>query len=423
MSIFSVRRSLEKLAFATDCPRVTLEEVPSTPVIKSCSELSVQYHLVIDDKNAALAVDALKKYKGVLGCDIETTPLGQWKLHPQAGLDPHLSKIRTIQFATDDSAFVFDLLHVDINILHELWQKPLVFHNAKFDVKFLLHAGIKPIKVGCTLLMDLISNGGGSGKKLSDLSKELLEIEISKEEQTSDWSGVLSSSQISYAALDAIIVKRICDKLLHELKKRKMSSIASIFNRAIVATASMELAGIPFDWKQHHQIVEEWQQEFNDLEGSIQGELSVENMNSSKELQQKFHEHFIKNNYAIVNGKNGLPKLGKKELAKYKSDPLIAQYLQYACLKTRLSTFGESLAALANPVTKRIHPNFMHGRARTGRFATSKPNTQNFPNGIFKTVIRPIADRVFVVADYSQIELRLIAIVADEDNMLSAYRN
>lgn len=422
MSIFSVKRSLEKLAFAADCPPITPVEVFS-PQIRSCTNLSAQQLIVIDDKNAALAVDTLKKYQGVLGCDIETTPLDQWKQHSQAGLDPHLSKIRTVQFATDDSIFVFDLMHVDIHILHELWQKPLVFHNAKFDVKFLLHAGIKPTKVGCTLLMDLILNGGGSGKKLSDLSKELLKIEISKGEQTSDWSGELTQSQISYAALDAIIVKRICDKLLHELKKRNMSSIASIFNRAILATASMELTGIPFDWGEHHQVVEEWQQEFKDLESSIQRDLSMENMNSSKELQQKFHEHFIKNNYAIVNGKNGLPKLGKKELAKYKSDPLIARYLQYACLKTRLSTFGESLATLANPVTKRIHPNFMHGRARTGRFATSKPNTQNFPNGTFKTIVRPIADRVFVVADYSQIELRLIAIVADEDNMLSAYRN
>lgn len=423
MSIFSVKRSLEKLSFSNDCPQVTLAEVSPPPTIRNCSELGAHQNIVIDEKKAIFAVDTLRKYKGVLGCDIETTPLDQWTQHSQAGLDPYLSKIRTIQFATDDSAFVFDLVHVDINLLQELWQKPLVFHNAKFDVKFLLRAGIKPTKIGCTLLMDLILNGGGSGKKLSDLSKELLEIEISKEEQISDWSGELSSSQISYAALDAVIVKRICDNLLHQLKKRNMSSIASIFNRAILATASMELAGIPFDWELHHQIMEAWQQDFHELQISIQCELSVENMNSSKELQQKFHEHFIKNNYQIINGKNGLPKLGKKELAKYKSDPLIARYLQYACLKTRLSTFGESLAALANPITKRIHPNFMHGRARTGRFATSKPNTQNFPNGTFKTIIKPGANRLFVVADYSQIELRLIAIVADEDNMLSAYRN
>ena len=423
MSIFSVKRSLEKLTSAAHCSQVKLAEAPSTPVIKSCSKLNVHLYAVTDGEKAVFAVDTLKKYSGILGCDIETTPLDEWKQHPQAGLDPYLSKIRTIQFATEDSVFVFDLVHVDIHILRELWQKPLVFHNAKFDVKFLLHAGFKPTKVGCTLLMDLILNGGGSGKKLSDLSKELLEIEISKEEQTSDWSGELSASQISYAALDAVIVKRICDKLLCVLKKRNMNSIALIFNRAILATASMELAGIPFDWDKHHQIVKEWQQEFSDLERAIQRDLSVENMNSSKELQQKFHEHFIKNSYEVVNGKNGLPKLGKKELAKYKSDPLISRYLQYACLKTRLSTFGDSLAALANPITRRIHPNFMHGRARTGRFATSKPNTQNFPNGTFKTIIKPCSGRVFVVADYSQIELRLIAIVAGEENMLRAYRS
>ena len=170
--------------------------------------------------------------------------------------------------------------------------------------------------------------------------------------------------------------------------------ITQIFNRAILPTASMELAGIPFDWNQHQQLVEEWQREFSSLEDQIQNELSIENMNSSKEIQERFCEHFSKNSYEITKGKNGLPKLGKKELAKHKDDPLIDKYLQYTCLKTRLSTFGESLSALANPITKRIHPNFMHGRARTGRFASSKPNTQNFPNGTFKTCIKPSKEKV-----------------------------
>lgn len=385
--------------------------------------LNISQHQISEEKEALKAVKTLKSYIGFLGCDIETTPLNKWKHHPQAGLDPYLSKIRTIQFATDDVAFVFDLDNVNIQVLNELWQKPLVFHNAKFDVKFLLHAGAKPNRVGCTLLMDLILNGGGSGKKLSDLSKVYLEIEISKEEQISDWSGELSPSQITYAALDAAIVKRICHKLLKELNKRNMTSIALIFNKAILATASMELAGIPFDWSKHREIVEEWQKEFNILEQSIRDDLQIVNMNSSKELQQKFYDHFIKNKYEITTGKNGLPKLGKKELAKHKNDPLITRYLQYTCLKTKLSTFGNSLSALANPVTNRIHPNLMHGRARTGRFATCKPNTQNFPNGTFKASIKPCAGNIFVVADYSQIELRLIAIIANEDSMLEAYRN
>lgn len=423
MSVFSVKDSLKKLHGCLNTVPIAQSEYCSAPTIKNEPLRGINHVLVTDTSQALQAVEALKLYNGIFGCDIETTPLSEWKHHPQAGLDPYLSKIRTIQFATESEAFVFDLAQVDIATLHELWSKPLVFHNAKFDVKFLLHSGIQPSKVGCTLLMDLILNGGGAGKKLSELSREYLGLEISKEEQTSDWSGELRAEQITYAAHDAVIVKKICDKLLEEISQRKMMPITQIFNRAILPTASMELAGIPFDWNQHQQLVEQWQREFTSLEDEIQNELRIENMNSSKEIQERFCEHFSKNSYEITKGKNGLPKLGKKELAKHKDDPLIDKYLQYTCLKTRLSTFGESLSALANPITKRIHPNFMHGRARTGRFASSKPNTQNFPNGTFKTCIKPSKERVFVVADYSQIELRLVAIVAKEENMLNAYRH
>ncbi len=250
-----------------------------------------------------------------------------------------------------------------------------------------------------------------------------LHIELPKELQTSDWSkNTLSSEQIAYAALDAAVVKILSEDLLSELGKRDMLPITAIIQKAIPAVAAMELAGIPFDWECHQALVDEWKQEAKALAHSIQSNLNINDLSSTKKIQQQFGNYFEKRDFTVAKDKSGRPKLGKQELAQFKEDPLVANYLDYTCLKTRLSTFGDTLHARANPVTGRIHPTFLHGRASTGRFATTNPNTQNFPRGSFKHLIKPVEGHVFVVADYSQIELRLIAIVAEEENMLTAYR-
>lgn len=404
---------------------VHLEENPPSgeTADRTLSKLGVKVKYISNDKDSFKAIATLVDYPGILGCDIETTPKPDWKNYPGAGLDPYLAKIRLLQFATDREVYVFDMDHIPLSQFEKLWSKPLVFHNATFDVKFLLHAGIRPTRVGCTKSMDLILKGGGKWIKLSDLCKERLQLQISKEEQLSDWSKIeLSSEQISYAALDAVAVKLLCDVLLKEIRERNMVRITTIFQKAIPAIAAMELAGIPFDWEAHQNLVKKWAEKEKSLALDVQSTLQIEDMTRSKEIQQRFERYFHQMGYEIPKGKNGLPKLGKIELAQFKDDDLIQKYLEHSCLKSRLSTFGDGLRERSNPVTGRVHPNFSHGGARTGRFASSNPNTQNFPSGKFRKLIAPKEDRVFVVADYSQIELRLLAIVAKEENMLEAYR-
>ncbi len=433
MSVFSVRATLCKLDRISPSDEMPLKEsremvlkeslTPVETAERALSRLGVNVKYVTNDNDSFKAVSTLIDYPGILGCDIETTPKLLWKNHPKAGLDPYLAEIRLLQFATDTEVYVFDMNHIPLSHLEKLWLKPLVFHNATFDVKFLLHAGVRPARVGCTKSMDLILKGGGKWIKLSDLCEERLELQISKEEQLSDWSiNELSSEQITYAALDAIAVKLLCDNLLKEIRERNMVGITTIFQRAIPAIAAMELAGIPFDWKAHQNLVTRWAEEEKILSLNIQSALQIEDMTSTKEIQQKFEKYFHQKGYDISKGKNDLPKLGKTELARFKDDVLIKKYLEHNCLKSRLSTFGDTLGERSNPLTKRVHPNFSHGGARTGRFASSSPNTQNFPNGEFRKLIAPNEGRVFVVADYSQIELRLLAIVAKEENMLTAYR-
>lgn len=424
MTVFSVKSALDHLnKIKPTYPAPEPHPVSVNTAQDTLYRLGVKFKFFINENDAQEAISILANYPGTLGCDLETTPTSNWKDYPDAGLNPYLAEIRVLQFATETEAFVFDMKQLPFSAFEKLWIKPLVFHNATFDVKFLLRAGVRLTRVGCTQSMDLILKGGGKWGNLAGLCKERLQLDLSKEEQLSDWSrNTLSQDQIAYAALDAVAVRLLCNDLLKELRKRDMLHITSIIQKTIPAVAAMELAGIPFDWESHQNLVRRWESEFSTLSHEIQSTLEIEDMSSTRELQLKFEKRFINNSYEVHKGKNGLPKLGKGELARFKDDPLVAKYLEYSCLKSRLSTFGDSLKDRSSPVTDRIHPKFLHGSARTGRFATSNPNTQNFPNGEFRNLIKPRDGRVFVVADYSQIELRLIAIVAGEENMLEAYR-
>lgn len=334
VTIFSTEPALDKLSKRLESPyfrkneRTKKMEAPSNPPKNGMSpsqilkQLKIQYELVKNTQNAKIALEYLTSYRGILGCDLETMPLTEWK-----------------------------------------------------------------------------------------------------ELQRSDWSqDTLSSEQIEYAALDAVLVRLLCIQQIAELQQRDMMRIASIIQKAIPAVASMELAGIPFDWDSHQHLVSAWRSEEEALSHFLRERFGIDDLSNMKDVQQWFSEYFHQNKYQLTYSKTGAPKLGKADLARYKDDPIVETYLNYTCLKTRLSTFGDALRKKANPVTDRVHPMFLHGRASTGRFATSGPNTQNFPRGAFRQLIKPSDNRVFVVADYSQIELRLVAIVAKEERMLEAYR-
>jgi DNA polymerase I len=113
---------------------------------------------------------------------------------------------------------VFDILKIGgLSCLSEaIWERPMIAHNALFELKHLLHKGSYLKRLGCTLLADRVLMGDRRELKedlglsrsasLKDLAKEVLNLDISKEQQISDWSQEnLTQEQIEYAALDAVL--------------------------------------------------------------------------------------------------------------------------------------------------------------------------------------------------------------------------
>ena len=98
-------------------------------------------------------------------------------------------------------------------------------------------------------------------------------------------------------------------------------------------------------------------------------------------------------------------------------------FLPYKEREKQITSFGESLKKFLSPVTNRIHANFKMTGTRTGRFSCSNPNLQQIPRDkVFRALFKAPEGRTFVIADYSQMELRVAAIVANEEKLLEAYR-
>ena len=109
--------------------------------------------------------------------------------------------------------------------------------------------------------------------------------------------------------------------------------------------------------------------------------------------------------------------------------PIIARILEFRGLKKLLSTYVEALPLLINPRTKKLHTNYNQAIAATGRLSSTNPNLQNIPirdeNGreLRKAFIPSDADHTFLSADYSQIELRIMAAMSKDSQMMEAFRN
>src|ERR1039458_5781936 len=209
-------------AGASDVPRprpaASAERLPAKPeplvlgpgALLALLATSVRY--VNSPEAAESAVEILVDETGHFGLDVETAKLTPYAHLGQAGLNPHLSRIRLLQlYAGGPEVFVFDLFAVPMPVLRPLLEKQFVAHNAIFDLGHLMHAGLEPGRIECTMLQANALTG--KRPSLATLVEAELGWQISKEQQVSDWSApILSQEQIEYAALDAVLVHRLLDR-------------------------------------------------------------------------------------------------------------------------------------------------------------------------------------------------------------------
>ena len=248
--------------------------------------------------------------------------------------------------------------------------------------------------------------------KLTDVTRRELGIALDKEQQVSDWAGDLTPEMLSYASTDSEVLLPLAKTLEARIEDTGLQRVADIERRALPALVWMSTAGIPFDsegWEKHMREIEGERDRLSEELAALAPDHpkgGTWNFNSWQQLLEVF-------------GLLGVLLPDTKEETLSRCDhPLARVLLEYRRANKLLSTYGPKL--LEKVEDGRIYGSWWQVGAGTGRMACSSPNLQNLPPAVRRYVRAP-EGRVLVVADYSQIELRIAANVSGDETMLAAF--
>lgn len=359
--------------------------------------------------------------------DIETAKLPEYAGHKMAGLHPTLSEIRLVQVCEPNSSqvYIFDVRNCGLAAIKQLVEtKKLVAHNGKFEESFFRHNGMKPLQINCTMIMAHVL--AYPKTSLADMLKKVFSHDMSKEQQKSEWGLTnLTEEQLAYAADDAYYLAKLAIYLRDELSAKKLQPAYQRFHKAQTVSATMELHGIPFDKEAHQSLIQQWEDAKAAEWQEIVSHLGDTNPKSTKQMDEFFRLSLPKTIIKKwpLSEKSQLLKMDATTLTARKDvHPVIPPLLRWKMYEKLTSTYGNSIQKLINPVTNNLHPSFRIFGARTGRFSSNQPNIQNPPREAgLREMIKAPPGYILMDADFSQVELRIAATMAQDVKMLRAY--
>ncbi|MBM3608151.1 MAG: DNA polymerase I, partial [Alphaproteobacteria bacterium] len=310
-----------------------------------------------------------------------------------------------------------------------------IAQNMKFDWRVFRQAGIEVTPCDDTMLMSYVLDAGLNGHGMDELAeKYFAHTPIAFEEVAGKGKNFIGFARVDlarateYSAEDADVTLRLWQVLKPRLIAERMLTVYETLERPMVDTlARMERRGISIDRQILSRLSGEFAQGMAWLEAEIH-ELAGENFNlgSPKQLGD------------ILFGKMGLSG-GKKtatgawstsasmleELAE-QGNTFAARILDWRQLQKLKSTYTDALPDYINPQTKRVHTSFSLAATTTGRLSSSEPNLQNIPvrneaGRKIRTAFVPEKGNRLISADYSQIELRILAHIADIPQLKKAF--
>jgi DNA polymerase I len=392
--------------------------------------LDIQFQYVTEGDAVARAVEDLRR-EGTLGFDTETTEL-----------DPYKGRLRLVQLSTGRSTYVFDVYKLgedsrtaaELSALRELLEDPSikkVAHNAKFDLKWIRHhLGCETNGVFDTFLASVLIAAGDSDRRhsLADVAKFFTDIELDKSEQVSDWNASeLSQSQLTYAARDAQVMLSLHEQMADRLAADGLTRVAELEFDCLMPIADMELNGIFLDaerWREQLEKVKAIQAvAANELQEMLSAGVAQASLFGRPEInldsQQQVTDALINLGVPMPNSTRAWELQPLVE--KY---PVVGKLLDYRAVQKSMTSFGENTLEFVEPATGRVHADFRQIGAPTGRFSCSNPNLQQIPHeAAYRRCFRAPEGRKLVIADYSQIELRILADFSGDDNFIKAFES
>ena len=364
-----------------------------------------------------VAVEFVHRLAGkTVGFDIETYGTSD---HPSAGLDPRVSAIRLAQFcdAQDRSVHVIDCRHAGTDWARHLPAVRLVAHNASFEISHLQKLTPERLSFDCTMLAGRVLYG--KNRSLKDLVHELLDCDLSKDLQRSDWAAEhLTAAQIEYAAADAVAALVIWGQV-DEMMQGKYRDAYNLLKALAYPVACQ--SGIRLDIDAHDALVARWTTEIEVARRELAA-AGLANPNSTKQKQQYLERVLPMDLLADwPPTPTGKLKTDSDTLLGVENVPTAKALAAYSRLSSYVANFGPKLRNLL--VDGHLYPDFKIAGAETGRFTCSNPNIQNIPRDGFKHLLLPPSGKVFVGGDLSQIELRVAGQVCGEEVINQAFRD
>ena len=309
--------------------------------------------------------------------------------------------------------------------------------NIKFDFIVFYKCGITLSSMEDTMLMSYVLDAGKNRHNMDTLSEiHLGHKTISFKEMVGTGKKEINFSEVEldkakdYAAEDADVTFRLYKKFVKNLKSEKMINIYEIFEKPLIKIlAFMEIEGVEIDSKFLKSLSSKFEKKIQKLEKEVFKISKKEfNIASPKQLGE-----IIYNDLKIA----GLKKTKKGSFATSASvledlafkghefPKLILDWRQVSKLK---NTYSDALPEHLNPNTKRVHTSFLLAATTTGRLASSDPNLQNIPiksedGKDIRKAFTAKKGHLLISADYNQIEMRILADLADVKELKKAFKN
>lgn len=392
--------------------------------------MEIYFQLITDADALQKACETLKN-EDYLGFDTETT-----------ALDPFEGELRLVQLSNGKDTKVIDLkpfkergdlkTSAELAPLRDLLNAPKpikIAHNAKFDAKWILHhLGTEVKGIFDTLLASQLISAGDDGRRhsLAEVVSHFLGTELDKTEQISDWSQAeLSQSQVEYAARDASTMIPLREKIVERLKTDELIKVAKLEFDCVLPIAAMELNGFYLDaacWRKQLEKVKVSQEKVAlELQQMLSAGVAQASLFGVAEINLDSQNQVTD---ALKNLGVPVPETTRGwQLQPLAAEyPVVAKLLEYRGVAKNLTSFGENILEFIKPQTNRIHSDFRQIGAPTGRFSCSKPNIQQIPHDEnYRHCFRAPEGRKLIIADYSQVELRILAEFSRDENFIKAF--
>src|SRR3989344_4861388 len=310
-------------------------------------------------------------------------------------------------------------------------------HNIKYDIHVLQNIGIEIKHIGFdTLLASYLLNPQNRRHNLDQLTLETFQkIKIPIEDLIGKGKSQRTMLEVpivqvkDYCCEDVDYTSRLKELFQEELEEKKLTSLFYELELPLLPIlAKIERAGIYLDVPEIQALGQTLTRQLNQLKQAIFQAVGEEfNLNSPKQLSQILYEKLALQPSRKKGAEGSTSADVLEELTN--QHPIVQRILDYRGLEKLRSTYAEALPEVVNPQTHRIHCTFNQSVTATGRLSCQDPNLQNIPvrspEGLaIRACFKPQKSGwSFVGADYSQIELRLLAHFSEDPELLKAFKN